>query len=710
MPRPSANQLPGTEPARLSLQVTVWLACIVVLTTTQAIAFDLSGSASLFFTSLDNRGTDSDLTDEQASFSLFQTLTPYVHLRLGYSHLEYHTQGMDSESSFSRRFREPRLELLYNRDRLTGRLELRERTADGTFSANNFESSSLLANISWRPRRGPGFSLAFRDESNIADQSVFGRDTDTQFLTLETFYNKANWGVSYSYRNSQAENLATRFDSEQDRHELRGRFAKRVANDRLSVSLSTSVSRLERLTTAAAGVEFGEPVSALDGLFAIDTSPEIGELESTAGLVDGNVSDPAAPGIDIGGGNTFRNLGVSLPVISPVSQLEISVAVLSGASLLWQVYESADGLSWTSVAGSTTSFDPALLRYTIRFPEVLNRFFKAVNVSVNPEPTVQVTEIRALLDRQLPTERVAVESTLYRADFATDYQATEKISAGFNLGLSSDEDLTDGFVRRDFNEVHGGARLAIELHEQLHLRLGYLYSDSENLREPAVLRTVDTLVANLNWTPLPTVDAVLSAQQREESAESVLLQSTRSTRLVVSTDLLPDLRLITDLESSTVDSPFIDAGRDGWSWSERLEASPTRRWTVGGGYRLSHFEDSDGELLFEYSDIDLRSTWLATAYLTLTGTWGVSDQGDSETVRQSYNLSYNPGPKFTLSALYNEFSTNIERVTASRALSSAYRLHNNLGLFATLNQSEFGEGGDETDRISSLRAGLRLFF
>jgi hypothetical protein len=131
---------------------------------------------------------------------------------------------------------------------------------------------------------------------------------------------------------------------------------------------------------------------------------------------------------------------------------------------------------------------------------------------------------------------------------------------------------------------------------------------------------------------------------------------------------------------------------------------------LSGGYSYTRFETPDGERLFARTEIDLRTTWFATAFLTLTGDWSVGREAGSENVRQSYNLSYTPGPKLSISAIYQEFETLAERVTASDAVSASYRVNNHLSLFANLSRSRLGQADGESDEITSLRTGLRLFY
>lgn len=701
----------GRASARRPARGTALLALLALAS--PAFAVDLNGGFTIFRSVTDSESLETDIEEQQATINLFQDVTPFLSARFSYTHFEFDQQN-DQGADLTRSSREPRLDLIYGRERLSARLAYQERSIEGTAEADNFEVQSLQASLSWRPRKGPGFSLSFRDESNVADVGVFGRENDSRILSVESFYDREWGGLRYAFRRNSLDSRTSGLESKQNRHELRAYVSRSILDDGVRFDFSSSVSRLDRRTDFPVGAEIGDPVRAREGLFAVDPSPEIGELDPAPGLIDGDTLTPAAPGIDIGGANTFRNIGLDLGVAAPVTRIEVYVDSVS-SDLSWEVYRSPDNLIWESVAGVDHDFDVALLRFTLRFPSTTDRYFKVVNVSVNTEPQVRVTEARALLDIEPETDRSDFESTLYRADLGVGFRPTPGISGRFEIGLSNDQDLANGFVRRDAREVHATARWSFRLKEDLRLNVGYRFNDSELLRAPALLRTENAYNASLAWSPLPTVDAIFALQKRDESEREVLLQSGRSARLLLSTVLLPEFRVVSDLQVLSTDDPFSGFERKGWVWRETVSTRPSANWTFGGTYSVSRYETADGgaffggDLLRKRTEISLRTDWAPTAFLSLGGTLALSRDDGRETVRQSYNLFYTPGPKLNVSAVYQDVETLALRGTTNDSVTVGYRLNKNLSFFGSLSRSKTDVLGNGVDELTSLRMGLRFF-
>jgi hypothetical protein len=701
--------IPPQRPTRTTGLTRAALVLLLIGLSSAAGAVDFTGSALVAATATDNRGVESDLLEQQYNFRLSQQFTPYLSLRFGYQFLDFSSSFADG-LDVTRRTQRPLLELLYQRRNLTGRVAVYDQLIQNTLQEEDLERRSLAAFLGWRPSRGPGFSVNYREDRNIADVSVFGRDIDNRLLELVALYNRRYWSASYSFQQRVLENRSNQLRTDQNRHELRGDASKSFWGGRLSLGLSGWLTRLNRTSRVGEDTELAEPVPAVEGLMAVDTSPEIGELELNPTLNDGDIETPASPPVEIGGANTFRNIGLDLGITRPITQIEIAVDTLSGPQLVWLVFHSRDNLIWEPISGVTVVFDEALLRYQLRFPETEDRFFKAVNVSVNPVPNVLVTEVRALIQIDAETVADEVEGTLYRADMIARFTPHRRVNGSVGIGLSTDQDVSAGITRRDFSEVHANARLTIDLRRDLSLNLGYQYNDSEELRDPILLRTVNRLNVALNWYPLPTVDAVLSAGRRDESEAGEPLQTLDSIRLGVVTDLLPDLRLISELNYSQLDDPFAERNRDTWNWRETLQMQILPTWTLSGGLFYSLNESQDGEPLLRRTQIVVNTNWTATRYLVLGGTWFWADDDGRNSLNQTYSIAYTPGNKLAISATYRGFDSSTGTGTSGDTISASYRLYRRFILFANLSRSRSEVTGGSSTQITSLRAGLRLSF
>jgi hypothetical protein len=112
------------------------------------------------------------------------------------------------------------VELLYDRDRLSGRVSFYQLSISSSAEAENIDRRSLAANLSWKASSGPGFNVNFRDDSNVADVSVFGRDVTSRLLDLTAFYNRRHWSASYTFETSPRQPVE-RLPERPGRHEAR---------------------------------------------------------------------------------------------------------------------------------------------------------------------------------------------------------------------------------------------------------------------------------------------------------------------------------------------------------------------------------------------------------------------------------------------------------------------------------------------------------
>ncbi len=666
-------------------------------------AAELSGSARVYGAATDTDGLEADQLDQRYTLNLLQALTPWLSLAFSFRYADFETTGEGAD--FDRSSTDPRLELIYRRPTVDARLSFQDRRNRGSGPTDDLDLRSLLAQLRWRPRKGPSYELRWRDETNVADAAVFGRDVSSRYLSLQSIYDRQTWGARYAYQTTRLDNAATGLAFDEDRHQLRAHFDRQFAGDTVALSASSWISRREQREAAGAAAA---PVAAREGLFAVDLTPGVGELDPVSGLIDGDLETPADPRIEIGGASTFRNVGVDLGLSRRVTRLEVSVDAPSSPDLAWEVYRSSDNLSWSRVAGVQSSWDGALARYTLRFPAADDRYFKAVNVTVNAFTGVAVTELRALLD----VDRLGTEgrSTTYRGDVAATFTPHERVQANVTLGIGNDEDLAGGLVSRDLDELSYGARLGIELTPELTLRVGYHFTRVDERLEPVLERDERQWSATFDWTPLPTVDGVLAFSRRDERDGGTLIRSADTVRLRFLTELLTHLELTSEVTWSDIDDPFSGFRQEVWHWRESLAADLTERWSLQGSVALSFFDSTGTVTLERRSQVDVRTAWRPAAYLSLAGDWGWTEDDLQETLTQRYSASWTPGRKLQASLSYQETDSSGVRRTTTLGGNVSYRLRPQLVPYATLSRSTFSEVGDAPTRNASLRVGFNLFF
>jgi hypothetical protein len=686
-----------------------WLLFLSLALASPAAAVDLSGSARISTgTTRDDRGS-SETLEQLYTLELRQPLTPFLSLSLSHRHTQLDSTFPGLEDS-RQRFRAPQLTLRYQRPQLWGQVGVSHRLTDGSAPSDALEVRSQLVHIGWRPSRGPSFNARWRSDANLVDPTVFGRDTDTSGMDLEAVYGRRFWGFSYAYRQSELESRDLDLRFERSSHEARLHGGRRFLDNGLGLTLGSWVRQVDRLQEIPVGTGLLEPIAPREGLFAVDTAPEVGELVPAPGLIDGDLVSPATPEAQIGGGNTFRNFGLDLGITRPVSALEVVVDAASGPLVAWQVYRSADNLVWELVPGAISSFQEPLLRYIIQFPVITERYVKAVNVSVNPAPRVAVTELRALAEAQ-DLESGQFRDTLYRADLGADARLHPRARVQVGLGISSEDGPGDGLVGREIRTSYANASLAVGLRSDLDLTLGHRYSDYESRGVAALLRTERQSSSSLRWRPLETVDATLTASRREELEGSDPLRATDRMGLAVVTELLPDLRLTSRVALTRIDELQLGQRREIFSLNETLQAQPAPNWRLGLGYLYTRYQGrgSDG-LDFSRRGFDLSTQWLAAPHLHLSGSFGWLAWRDRRQRRQSYSVAWTPGSRLGVNVGYLESTSDELRSTRSTTAGATYRLSHQFQLFGDLNRSRFDEPGRVPQAVTSFRTGMTLFF
>ncbi len=675
-----------------------------------ALGADIHGSARVYFGTTDQNGEPFDQLDQRYRLNLRQVLTPFLSLDFDYRFNDLKTQSTDLD--FGRRNYGPLFALIYQRPGWSGRLSYEERKTRGTDSSDNFDLRSLLAVLRWRPRVGPSYSVSFRDDTNVADVAIFGRDVNSKSFEFSTDYSRTRWNARYALRTATVDNPTADYRLDEDRHDLIAGYNQSFWKDRLALTADTRVSRRHQTELFSDGetrVAPVVPVQVRRGLFAVDTTPEIGELDNAPGLIDGDLQSPVEPPIDIGGANTFRNVGVNLGFTRQISQLEISIDSLSGPDVIWEVYQSPDNLTWTRVLGVTSELDNGLLRYNLHFPLSADRFFKAVNVTVNSFSTVRVTELRALVDVGELESGESLATTL-RADFSANVKPHQRVHATLRFGLSDEDALARGLLSRDLYETNASAVVRVTAAETLDVILRYGFSSLDDPLGPVLQRDVKEWSAALEYNPIPTVNGLLTISQRDELDQDRLIQSAETVRGRLLTELLPNLSLLSELVWTAFDNPFSNFRYTSRQWRETLQSRLTESFQLGGSLSLTYYDSGGVFSLTRRTRVELRAIWNITPFLAFTGDWNYAEDDNQKTYMPRFNVSWTPGTKLRVTVSYLDTDTRELRRTTTLGATADYRINPRLTPFAVFSRSTFDQVGLERSATTTLRFGFNFFF
>jgi hypothetical protein len=670
-------------------------------------AVDINGSLRGWVGSTDAAGLESDEEDQAFRLALTQDLTPWLTLFGSFRATSFRT-SFAAQPAFERTSVQPEIGLTYDRRRLSARLLFSERAIRTTDESQDLDIRNLLASLDWRPSRGPRLGFRLQDSTSTADSALFGRDSASRSVNLRADYTKATWSARYSFDLAEIENNITGLTLEQSRHEVRAGYSESVWQDRWSLDLDARYADLSQTQDAPTGAAVALPLPAVEGLYTVDATPAIATLEPAPQLIDAETTTAAAPGIEIGGANTFRNIGVDLGISRPVSQLEITVDAPSG-NILWQIWTSPDNSTWFQLSSAVASFDAGFLRYTIRFAETTTRFLKAVNVSVNPVPGVAVTEVRALLETT-QLERSEGSGSEYWLNLRSSLRLSSRIELSLGANLRRDQDLVATTLRRSYDERGLSLQLRSDLSDSLQLRIGYRVDELQEDVSPMLERREEVATVVFDWQPLETVGVLLTGQQREETDGAELLGATDSLTLQAVTEIFPGLVLNSTVGFADTLNTLFGFSQETLYIIESVEARPSDRLLLAGSLSRYEYDSADVLVVTARNSARLRAAWFATPFLSLTGELLQSEDDLGDTATRRLGAQWSPGPKLSLSSNYYDTESSAGSGTSNLTFDGSYRLNRWFRVWLAYNEAETLITTQDTATTETFRLGVNAVF
>ena len=686
----------------------VYHVCFLLLITANG-AFGLSFTGMAL---VDAANTATSLWNQQEirqrySLSLGHNVSPWLGLDLRYFFSDFSYSRDDGEDFFQRQS-QPTLQARYIRGQFSSAFNLRSSSRRGSIEQANLDSRSISWLSSWRPRFGLNLDFQARNEANTPVTSSLGRDSSLTLFVLSAGFSRKSWNLRYDFQGSETSSESLSRELRELRHSLRGDYLLSLAQDRFYLSTSARVSFVDQEENLTDPDDLFQRLRASRGLFAVDTSPDLGSLGPVPSLIDGDVVTPTTPVIDIGAARTFRNIGLDLGVSLPVTRLDLWVAQPSGPSLVWEVYESSDNLTWQRVSGVQSFFDPGFLRYELLIPETTNRYFKAVNLSSNAADPVEVTELEALTD--VPgLGRGQRESTDLRFDLLSRYQIHQRV------GLYGSVNLQQGASTFAFTQdtvdlsLNGG--MEGQLRRDLRFRIELQLNDFERNQEPIISRNTSIYLGSLIWEPIPTVSGLIQIRLTEESEQETALGRNDQAEMRFDTDIRPQLQVSSSLVYTSVSNVFSGIDYSSWQWREGIQSNVLENLLFRGSFTVEIFDNRGSFPLSDRIIGDAQAIWTASPYLQIEGAWTISQETDRRTTNQRYRIGWTPGRKLTSSLSYTDSRTSGTTGTSQAAWNFRYRLTSGFSITSSWAHTSTTLGiTGLTDSRSSFRVGIQLNF
>jgi len=684
-------------------------------TATPVKAIEFSGFARAWVGLLETNdgASDQNQLDQRYSLDLRHSISPWLEIFAGYQFNSFQSsldsQTDLSQTDFRRSSSQPSIGLSYDRQNFRARLLAYDRAVRSTFESQNLNIRDFSGNLDWRATPELKVLLQARAGQNVSDSAVFGRDTEAQDLTFTILYEETKWSARYAYNIFRTQNNLNGIDLDDSSHEARGTYSNQWWQNRLRFSADGRVNYLQRKQDGLSDRPINQPVPLQQGLFFINPTPEIGELTPVPGLIDGDFQTPVTPRIEIGGANTFRNVGVDLGVTRPITQLEITVDQPSSPGLVWQVWQSSDNLQWTQVQGSQVFWEGSFLRYTVQFPETTNRFFKAVNLSANLAADVAVTEIRALV-WSIESGDSEGSGTEYWLNLFSSIEPHRRLLLRLMAGTRRDLSLTAGRGgrARDTNEIRGGGRLLLSRTSQLRLNLGWTQF-RENVA-PVLEREEQRASLNYDWRPLPSVYVVASGLHREETESGDLIRSSDSVRLRANLELLSGLSTSASVTFSIIDDVLSGFKQDTQQARLSVNALPLEIWSLEGSVSHTIYDSRGATELESRTSANIHTSLRPAPAVMLSGNWILGWSNLQTSISQRYAAIWTPGRKLSVTTSYFDTRSGESSRSDNAQVSANYKLNRWIEMWtsASLAGSELAQS--ERVETTIYRFGLRVRF
>ncbi len=281
-----------------------------------------------------------------------RVLTPYLSVRGAARYFRFALAQQAASNSWREEF-QPSGEIDWHHPLFSFNAMMGRRTLDARNALGKIYSDDGGLSFRTRSTRYPLLTLRYDAEHIQSRADTIPAETrDHRYLAgLDYTVGRQTLSYRFSQRNdeNQISGLATRFTDSVFRW---SGGASSLAGGRLQLTSDYALRYGELRSERPSPGAILNQVPIVAGLYAEDTSPDLGELAAAPGLVDGDRSTPTEPRIDIGAGYVDRNIGADLGFERSVSALYIYVDRPSSSALRWQVYTSQDNLSWTAVPGA----------------------------------------------------------------------------------------------------------------------------------------------------------------------------------------------------------------------------------------------------------------------------------------------------------------------------------------------------------------------
>jgi hypothetical protein len=639
----------------------------------QALALeDLSGSIRLgsMVSRVDTNGIRS--FDQQYMLNYSRMLLPYTQIRVSLRYRDFQSRQERAENGWHGEL-QPSGDIRWKNPFFATGGHYDYRQTRDFIATNNLTSRSAGAFFQTRFVNLPVTTARYEWQKQSYNLLLLPQSTEERRIQADTRYDVRNLSLLYSFMQREFENHFTDVSQNYQQHIFRTDYSKAFVDGRVRFSGSYLFNYDRYQQETGITPEPYTRITTVLGLYAEDSSPEFGALESVPTLIDGNISDPTSPQINIGGASVDQNIGFDLGISRSVSVIYIYTDSPSDPDLQWTIFASEDNQLWSEVPSELVStFNLPERRYEIAFEPVESRYFKAVNIGINQEPSVLVTEIQALTSSQNVENGPEITQN-HNLTLNTSIKASEKLSFGFDVlaGRTPETESREG--REDLSVAGSVSYRPVDIVSSV---VRYQHENIDYTNSLIGSRGTRLLSASISVTPIETIGASLSGSRTTSLEEDDTYQRITSGLFRVSTQWLP--RLTTSEEAGYIHDERIqeDAVIDSWRYRLSADIKLLEDLSLLTNYSFQTYSSNQLYQIKNRSAIELQFTYLITPSIFLRGAGKLNREGDREDTSQNYVLSWNLTQRISASSSLRITDSNSENGIVALTAQNTYILSN----------------------------------
>ena len=632
-----------------------------------------------------------------------ESLSEYLRIEAGYRYYSL-DQSQAGQLGIWRKENLPSVRIDFNHPLFTISSNAQERTTTGQASFDDLTQKNFDIGLRTRTLSLPLLSTGYARVHNYGQPGEAGKNLleERWSVSVDQTLNQLDW--RYNFSHAINDNRVTLLETRTTSHQFRSTYTDMsIGSRRYGYSAVYQIdhsSQTDRLPNSQTLIH---QIPILNALYLDQGDPLVGELEIVSSLTDGIKAQPTTPRIEIGAGQTGRQIGVDLGNNRSIGALYIYCDQISDENLQWGIYTSDDNFNW-----QPHDLIPAVVfntienRYEILFDSVSTQYLKAVNRGFNQIDSVVVTELEAL-QRVFADSEITQSNTSHLISLSSVVRLSEMTK--FFSDITYRRDPSVGLVGRQ-DKLYATNRLS-HRHSDVTTS-SVIFQQNYQLYEGVVADVSDySLQYNLRYNPLATLNMSWAATGRISNFDHSRNSEDLNFSWRGNGTPLPGLSVRMGTSYGHNRRILIDQTSNSWrrqiSFDGPLTNSVTA--TFSYDYLQTMVTETGTELKKDHYSASL--SWRLTSQINLQGTLDFS-RGGYRYESKEFFANWRLSNSISVSGMYSRAINSDGSTTDRKSFSTNWRISNRMSAYLSYIDNNFSQIGRE--QSSSLQFGLRMSF